>query len=575
MERQRSDRIKNPFLISLSPCVQHGLFMTPLRISRPRVEELEGRTLPSTTLIDTTPGRGSSNPGVLNANLSLPPEAGDGAHITSAVFSGTAANTFDKVRLTFNEAITASSFDTSDVTLTVPGGPLAVTAVTPVSGSTTQFDVTFPATNNFGTYAITTGVGILDLAGNPMDQNQNGINGEIPGDQFTGTGTLGTILIAPIFAVGNQDGTVRIVNDSSGAVISTFRPLDAAGVQYTGLVEVALGDFNGDGAADVLVSAADSQGVHGLNSSKAAKVFIYDGAALATGTVPTLPFRTFTPFANTDGPAGTSGAFINGLNIAAGDVNGDGTVDLIAGTRGGNGTSLGLKEYGRLVVISGTSPAGSNNVIGGIQTPFGAAYQKGVIVTAGNADGTGGDEIAVTRGGPVASPSPTVQQIKVKVLQLQGSTLTELHLSADGSTAFAPFASLSGPAHSINRDGRVAFVDTNGDGKAELVFSALDPLTNPGNEQVRVGVYAINVGALTGVATIISTGPDGGTYLSGKAVVDHAITHVPATGTQQNLALITESGSSGIVYLAPLTGAVQTGGFGLSILHGGLTIDGI
>ena len=51
--------------------------------------------------------------------------------------------------------------------------------------------------------------------------------------------------------------------------------------------------------------------------------------------------------------------------------------------------------------------------------------------------------------------------------------------------------------------------------------------------------------------------------------------HVDGTGTQQNLALLTESASSGIVYLAPLTGTVQTGGFGLYILHGGITIDGI
>ena len=33
--------------------------------------------------------------------------------------------------------------------------------------------------------------------------------------------------------------------------------------------------------------------------------------------------------------------------------------------------------------------------------------------------------------------------------------------------------------------------------------------------------------------------------------------------------------NSGIVYLDPLTGAVQAGGFPLSILHGGITIDGM
>jgi hypothetical protein len=175
----------------------------------------------------------------------------------------------------------------------------------------------------------------------------------------------------------------------------------------------------------------------------------------------------------------------------------------------------------------------------------------------------------------VNSPDPAVQTIKVKVLQLKGTTLTELPLNTDGTTAFAPFASLIGAASGINRDGRVAFVDSNGDGKAELVFSALDPLTSTTNEQVRVGVYSINVGAVSGTASIMSTGADAGTYLTGTAVVDHAITHARATGTAENLALLTESASSGVVYLDPLTGAVQTGGFSLNIVTGGITIDGI
>ncbi len=368
------------------------------------------------------------------------------------------------------------------------------------------------------------------------------------------------------FAVGGANGTVRLL-DAAGTNIATVTPI--AG--YTGLVEVALGDFNSDGTPDLAVAAANPAGVAGLTTSKAGKVFVYNGVDL-NGSVLAL-IRTFTPFATNDGPGGISGAFTNGLNIATGDVNGDGTVDLIAGTRGATG-GFGTAEFGRLVVIDGTSPSGSDIIIGGIQKPFGPGYQKGVVVAAGNADGLGGDEIAVTRGGPVASTNPTIQQIKVKVFQLQGSTLAELHLNADGSTSFAPFGALSGPANAIKRDGRVAFVDTNGDGKDELVFTALDPLTNTSNERVRVGVYSINPAASTGAAAIVSTGPDAGTYLTGGAVVDHAITHAAGTGTLENLALLTESASPGVAYLDPLTGALQAGGFSLSVLHGGITFDG-
>jgi hypothetical protein len=357
--------------------------------------------------------------------------------------------------------------------------------------------------------------------------------------------------------------------NNSGTLITAVKPISG----YTGLVSVAQGDFNGDGVPDVAVAAAANAGQSGLTTSNAGKVFVYDGAAFAKGTLTLI--HTFTPFATHFAPGSTTGAYTNGLNIAVADINGDGHVDLVAGTRGGNGTTAGQIEVGRLVVIDGTSPAGTNTIIGGIQTPFGAGYQKGVVVAAGNVDGIGGDEIAVTRGGPVNSPNPAVQQIKVKVIQLQGTTLTELPLNADGTTAFAPFGSLSGPAKGINRDGRVAFVDSNGDGKDELVFSALDPLTNTSNEQVRIGVYAIDPTATKSAATVVSTGADAGTYLTGIAVQDHAISPVGVSGTQQNLALLTQGSASGVVYLAPLTGVVQTGGFPLSIVTGGITIDGI
>ena len=302
---------------------------------------------------------------------------------------------------------------------------------------------------------------------------------------------------ADAFVSGAVDGSLQIIDAATGAVArSGLRPLDGAS-PYAGLLQVALGDMSGDGTPDVFVSAANPSGAAGLDPSKAGKVFVYDGDAAVNGTLTLI--RTFTPFATTDGPAGNTLPYVNGLNIAVGDVNGDGTIDLVAGTRGGNGTATGgNREVGRLVVIDGASPAGQNTVIGGIQKPFGGGYEKGVVVAAGNADGVGGDEVAVTRGGPVASTNPAVQRIKVKVLQLRSGALAELPLNADGTTSFAPFAALTGAANAIKRDGRVAFVDRDGDGKAELVFSALDPLTNPANGQVRVSVFSIGTAATAG-----------------------------------------------------------------------------
>jgi len=502
----------------------------------------------------------------------LPVPTPPGAIVMASEFRSEAPDTFNSVRLTFNEDIDATSFTTDDVTITGPGGTIAASAVTLVAGTKDQFDVAFPTQSALGEYTFTLGTDILNALGQPMDQNNNDINGEPgiapTGDQFS-TSIEITVQPTAIFAVGAPNGSVRILNGNGGAVlVSNFRPLDVAGgSQYKGLVSVAFGDLNGDGVADVYVAAANPVGVQGLAPSKAGKVFVYDGATLLAGTIPTAAIHVFTPFATTDGPNGKVGAYVNGLNIATGDIDGDGAVELIAGTRGNTATA-GNVEYGRLIVIvAGTDADGSDDsTIGSIITPFGPSYQKGVIVAAGNMDGFGGDEIAVTRGGPVASANPN-KSIKLKAYQFDGSDLLELDLNGAATGAFAPFPTLE-------RDARLAFVDENGDGSQELVFSALDR-TDPVNAQVRIAVFSINT--IIGVATAVSTGTGpSNSYVVGTNIVDHAITHVDLNGDgSSDLALLTQTASSGMQYLDSFTGALLPGGFNLSILNGGVTLAGI
>jgi serine protease len=114
----------------------------------------------------------------------------DGARVLSAVFHGAAVDRFDRVRVQFNEKINAGSFTVTDVTLSGPDGGFAALSVVPVSGTNnTQFDIAFPPKTKPGTYSLTLGVDIFDIAANRMNQNGNGVNGEA-GDRFTGTGTL-------------------------------------------------------------------------------------------------------------------------------------------------------------------------------------------------------------------------------------------------------------------------------------------------------------------------------------------------------------------------------------------------
>ncbi|WP_439626152.1 FG-GAP repeat domain-containing protein [Gemmata sp.] len=383
---------------------------------------------------------------------------------------------------------------------------------------------------------------------------------------------------AAIFAVGSADGFAALVNADSGAPLADgLRLLDSAREPYTGLVQVALGDLNRDGWDDLFVSAARPVGVAGLDASKAGKVFVYDGKLLQAGFLPPNPFHTFTPFATTNGPNGTAGAYTNGLNIAVADVNGDGTVDLIAGTRGGSAAG-GNSEYGRLAVVSaGAAADGSGDaLIGGTMTPFGTGYQKGVVVAGGDFNGDGKYEVAVTRGGPVAATNPN-KSVKLKVLAFSGGGLTELNLTGTGEV-LAPFAKVTNArGRGIERDARLTALDSNGDGKDELVFTALDRITDPATPRIRAGVFAVDVG--TGLATLVSTGvdsPDPNTFLIGDNVADHAITRVDTNEDGlSDLAVLTESGPFfGVKFLDPITGDVRPGGLGFALVSGGLAIDG-
>jgi hypothetical protein len=118
------------------------------------------------------------------------PAPAAGPYVVASTPAGYVLGPQNSVRVQFDRPIDATTFTidsivsfTRTVGSTVTDLLDAITDVTPVSGTTNQFDIAFRSQIALGTYSLTFGPDILDLAGNPMDQNHNLIAGE---DAHTG-----------------------------------------------------------------------------------------------------------------------------------------------------------------------------------------------------------------------------------------------------------------------------------------------------------------------------------------------------------------------------------------------------
>ena len=91
-----------------------------------------------------------------------------------------------EVELTFSKLVNLNTFTPSAIMLVGPGGVIAVDQPQFISGTT--YEIGFAA-RRAGHYTLTITPTVTDLAGNEIDQNQNGMSGE-PSDSFTGSFTI-------------------------------------------------------------------------------------------------------------------------------------------------------------------------------------------------------------------------------------------------------------------------------------------------------------------------------------------------------------------------------------------------
>jgi YD repeat-containing protein len=88
----------------------------------------------------------------------------------------------DSISVTFTEPIDDNAFTVENANFTGPSGAITATGVAPLGSN--QYQVSIPPQTVRGTYRASVGPNITDLAGNPMDQDNDGNSGEATQDQF-------------------------------------------------------------------------------------------------------------------------------------------------------------------------------------------------------------------------------------------------------------------------------------------------------------------------------------------------------------------------------------------------------
>ena len=185
------------------------------------------------------------------------------------------------------------------------------------------------------------------------------------------------------------------------------RGFDAFPASFTGGVSLAVGNFDGSARQSIVAGAGPGGGP---------QVRIFD--------VDTRPIGGFFAFDQ---------SFRGGVNVAVGDLDGDGRDEIVAGAGPGGGPHVRLFES-------------NGQPIGGFFA-FDKNFRGGVGVAAGDVDGDGKNEIVAISGPGMATT--------VRVFNVQGKLLVE----------FRPFGNR-------NTDGgRVSVADVDGDGRAEIIVA--------------------------------------------------------------------------------------------------------
>ncbi|MFN4257951.1 MAG: beta strand repeat-containing protein [Gemmataceae bacterium] len=283
-----------------------------------------------------------------------------------------------------------------------------------------------------------------------------------------------SIVTVGIYAIGADTGggpLVRVFDSQNRTLLFSFF---AYSPSFTGGVRVAVGDVNGDGIPDIITAPGPGGGPH---------IKVFSGVDLTV-------LASFMAF---------NANFTGGVFVAAGNLDGDNTMEVIVGAGAGGGPHVrSFKiDNGTATLLPG--PLGNFFA-------YAPNFTGGVHVAAGNFDGVGADEI-ITAPGAGGGPH-------VKVFRADGVVVASFF-------AYAP--SFAGGVW-------IAAGDLDGNGSAEIITGAGAgggphvKVFNGGDATVLKGFFAydhnftggVRVGMVTreggGGNILTGTGPGGGPH---------------------------------------------------------------
>ena len=262
--------------------------------------------------------------------------------------------------------------------------------------------------------------------------------------QLLGGDAVPDIVVSP----GSGGVATHIFDGATGALLGSGFPF---GPTFASSVRMAAGDLSGDGVADVVMATGPGGGL----------VTLLNGATI-------LPIGSGYPF---------GAGYFGGISVAVADIDGDGFNDIITGQSSGGGTVAAFsgRSYGPLLAITPFGPAyaGGVNVAAG---DFDGDGRADLVV----GQATGGSVALVntaTRAVGIAAPYGAVNGVFTATADVNGDGRAEA-IAAPGSgggpllvfdvhassliSAFTPYPGFAGGV-------RIAATDVTGDGRADIV----------------------------------------------------------------------------------------------------------